>query len=105
MLYEVITIVVDDGSTDATTDIAADYRNAVCYVYQPNVGPSAARNRGIKLAQGDLIAFLDVDDLWSVNKLNRQAEYLLANPTVEIVQGHRITSYNVCYTKLLRDLR
>jgi glycosyltransferase involved in cell wall biosynthesis len=81
-------IVVDDGSTDTTADIAASYPNEVCYIYQPNAGPSAARNRGIRLAQGDLIAFLDVDDLWSDHKLNLQTAYLKANPTVEIVQGH-----------------
>lgn len=81
-------IVVDDGSTDATADIAVGYPNEVCYVYQSNAGPSAARNRGIELAQGELIAFLDVDDLWSDHKLNLQTAYLKANPTVEIVQGH-----------------
>lgn len=80
-------IVVDDGSTDATADIAAGYSNTVCYVDQPNAGPAAARNRGIELAQGHMIAFLDVDDVWSANNLNRQAAYLRANPTVEIVQG------------------
>lgn len=80
-------IVVDDGSTDATADIAATYPNEVRYVYQPNAGPSAARNRGIELAQGHLIAFLDVDDLWSDNKLDLQTAYLRANPTVEVVQG------------------
>lgn len=81
-------IVVDDGSTDATADIASGYQDAVHYALQTAAGPSAARNRGIKLARGNLIAFLDVDDLWSSNKLNLQAEYLLANPGVEIVQGH-----------------
>lgn len=80
-------IVVDDGSTDTTADIAASYSDEVYYVYQDNVGPSVARNRGIKLAQGEFVAFLDVDDLWSENKLKLQTAYLLANPTVKIVQG------------------
>jgi glycosyltransferase involved in cell wall biosynthesis len=76
-------IVVDDGSTDASTEIAAAYPNGVRYVYQTNAGPAAARNRGIKLAQGPLIAFLDVDDLWSEHKLARQTAYLRANPTMD----------------------
>lgn len=80
-------IVVDDGSTDATADIAIGYSNEVHYVYQPKAGPSAARNLGIELSQGHMIAFLDVDDLWSVHKLDLQTTYLKANPTVEIVQG------------------
>jgi glycosyltransferase involved in cell wall biosynthesis len=80
-------IVVDDGSTDATAEIAAGYLNEIRYVYQTNSGPAASRNRGIRLSQGGLIAFLDVDDLWSDFKLNHQVAYLLAHPTVEIVQG------------------
>lgn len=80
-------IVVDDGSNDGTAHIAAQFNNYVCYVYQSNRGPAAARNRGIQLATGNLIAFLDVDDLWSKNKLNLQISYLNANPSIEIVQG------------------
>ena len=80
-------IVVDDGSTDATAQVAAGYSKEVHYVRQPNAGPSASRNLGIKLSQGDMLAFLDVDDLWSDHKLNLQTRYLMANPTVEIVQG------------------
>lgn len=80
-------IVVDDGSSDATADVAAGYPNEVRYVHQPNAGQSAARNRGIKLARGHMLAFLDVDDLWSDHKLKLQTRYLKANPTVEIVQG------------------
>jgi uncharacterized protein (DUF1919 family) len=59
----------------------------VRYYYQPNRGPAAARNLGIKKAQGDVIAFLDVDDLWLVNKLKHQTNFLAANPSAEIVQG------------------
>ena len=80
-------IVVDDGSTDATAQVAASYPKGVHYIHQANAGPSAARNRGIKLAQGSMLAFLDVDDLWSDHKLKLQTAYLQANPTVEIVQG------------------
>jgi GT2 family glycosyltransferase len=80
-------IIVDDGSTEDTAENAAGYSGVVNYVYQLNAGPSAARNHGIKLAQGDMIAFLDVDDFWSENKLGMQAAYLQANPSIEIAQG------------------
>lgn len=80
-------IIIDDGSTDRTALIASTFKHCVHYYYQPNSGPAAARNLGIKEAQGDVIAFLDVDDLWPINKLKRQTSYLGANPSVEIVQG------------------
>ncbi len=80
-------IIVDDGSTDGTADIVSQFRGSVRYIYQPNRGPAAARNKGIKAASGNVIAFLDVDDLWSRNKLKEEVSYLEANPSVEIVQG------------------
>lgn len=80
-------IVIDDGSTDKTAEIAAEFKDSIRYIYQQNSGPAAARNHGIKVANGDVIAFLDVDDLWSDDKLKLQANYLANNPSVEIVQG------------------
>ncbi|VXD19177.1 putative Sugar transferase-a glycosyl transferase [Planktothrix serta PCC 8927] len=80
-------IVVDDGSTDKTAEIAAQFKDCIRYIYQQNSGPAAARNHGIKIANGDVIAFLDVDDLWSDDKLKLEANYLADNPSVEIVQG------------------
>ncbi len=56
-------IVVDDGSTDSTHEVIESLA-AITYVRQDNRGPSAARNRGLQEAAGDLVAFLDVDDLW-----------------------------------------
>lgn len=86
--YEPVEIIlVDDGSTDNTAAVAAGYKSVINYVYQPNAGPSAARNHGIRVAQGTMIAFLDVDDLWSENKLKIQTAYLQGNPSTEIVQG------------------
>ncbi len=81
-------LVVDDGSTDTTAEVAGKYTIEVEYTYQPNAGPAAARNRGIGLAKGELLAFLDVDDLWSEDKLALQTAYLGENPEVDIVQGH-----------------
>jgi glycosyltransferase involved in cell wall biosynthesis len=73
-------IVVDDGSTDDTHTVVADYGAAVRYLGQKNLGPSAARNAGIRAAQSAWIAFLDADDEWLPNKLKRQLEVLKAHP-------------------------
>jgi glycosyltransferase involved in cell wall biosynthesis len=54
-------IVVDDGSTDSTRDIVAAYGDDIVYVRQANAGPGAARNRGIGIARGSLVAFQDAD--------------------------------------------
>jgi glycosyltransferase involved in cell wall biosynthesis len=75
-------IVVDDGSTDSTASIATSFKGDVRYVHQPNGGPAAARNRGLKLARGNVIAFLDADDLWTPNKLSLQVDCLLKHPHI-----------------------
>src|SRR4030042_4290993 len=81
-------IIVDDGSTDNTKRIAAGLKGDVHYVYQPNSGLPAARNRGLNEARGDVIAFLDVDDLWSRDKLEHQLLRLNDAPSAEIVLGY-----------------
>ncbi|WP_191566704.1 glycosyltransferase family 2 protein [Metabacillus idriensis] len=67
-------IVVDDGSTDSSHDLLYPYikNEMIKYFHQENQGVSAARNRGIREATGTYIAFLDKDDLWLPDKLNRQ---------------------------------
>ena len=71
-------IVVDDGSTDATPHIVAGY--PVRSIRQSNAGQGAAKNAGVTAANGDLIAFLDHDDVWFPAKLSRQVEALRARP-------------------------
>jgi glycosyltransferase involved in cell wall biosynthesis len=65
--------VIDDGSRDNTEDlVASGYRDRVRYVRQSNAGPAAARNNGIGRCRADWVAFLDSDDYWMPNKLERQ---------------------------------
>lgn len=78
-------IVVDDGSTDRTAERVAAYGDRVTYIHQENAGPSRARNRGIRESSGELIAFLDSDDLWLSTKLARQVEEFLKDDELGIV--------------------
>ena len=65
-------IVVDDGSTDDSAAIAESYGPPVRLIRQENQGESVARNRGIAAASGDWIGYLDADDIWNVDKLEKQ---------------------------------
>ena len=73
-------IVVDDGSSDKTAQIVHQYDQHLQYVYMPNSGPAAARNKGMELAKGEFLAFLDADDLWEPGKLSLQMKYLNEHP-------------------------
>ncbi|MCA9467859.1 MAG: glycosyltransferase [Nitrospira sp.] len=78
-------IVIDDGSTDNTREVLKIFEGKVRCLYQENRGPSAARNAGIRVAEGDLISFLDADDLWTSNKLDSQYAYMMAHPEIAMV--------------------
>jgi glycosyltransferase involved in cell wall biosynthesis len=75
-------LVVDDGSTDGTRQVLAGYGPPVRYLYQTNSGVSAARNLGIAESRGRYVAFLDADDTWMPQKLERQVAALDAAPGV-----------------------
>ncbi len=81
-------IVVDDGSTDDSADVAQRYVPPVRYYYQSNSGLGATQNKGINLAEGSLFAFLDADDVWVADKLTRQTSDFNANSKLDMVFGH-----------------
>ena len=81
-------IVVDDGSTDGSGDIVKAYGDDVRYEYHERLGIGAARNRAVELARGELFAFLDADDRFVPDKLERQLAQLDADPQLDMVFGH-----------------
>ena len=80
-------IVVDDGSTDGTAAVARDFGERIHLLQQTNQGASAARNHGIRVAQGELLTFLDADDQFTPDALARQLRRIRRHPEAEIVLG------------------
>lgn len=79
-------IVVDDGSTDNTkTIIETKYRNKVKYFYQENKGAPAARNRAARESKGEYLAFLDSDDSFFADNIEKKVAALEKNPTIGMV--------------------
>lgn len=81
-------LVIDDGSTDDTPDVVAAIEGPIRYLRQENEGPAASRNRGIRLARGSVLTFLDADDLWPPGKLALQLPVLAAQSSIDIVMGY-----------------
>jgi len=77
-------LIIDDGSTDNTKKIISFCDKKIKYYFQKNKGPSAARNFGIKEANGKYICFLDSDDQWAKTKLERQLNLIFADPNIKI---------------------
>jgi len=80
-------IVVDDGSTDRTGDIAGAFGAAVQCLRQRNAGVSAARNAGARAATGDWLAFLDADDWYFPDRLRWHAEWIARDPALDFLTG------------------
>lgn len=79
-------IVVDDGSTDGTASVVGGFGNDVRLVQTSNRGVAAARNTGAEAGEGELIAFLDADDVWLPSKLSQQVA-LFDAPSVVLAYG------------------
>jgi len=95
-------IICDDGSTDNTKEIVNNHKTnfEITYVYQENTGgPATPRNIGISLAKFDWLCFLDSDDDWSQNKLERLREYILCNKYD--IYCHKVSMVDI-YNKVIR---
>ena len=73
-------IVVDDGSQDQTSRVMAEYGSRINYIFKANGGACSARNEGIRRGTGEYVTFLDCDDLYCVEKIQRCVDYLEKNP-------------------------
>lgn len=113
-------IIVDDKSTDNTINIVEKYTNdnrIKLYKNDENSGVAKSRNNGILFASGDYIAFLDADDLWENDKLEKQIDfiknnesydvlctsYTLINENSEFIKNYTITQGEISYEMLLRE--
>lgn len=80
-------IVVDDGSIDASVDIARSFGERIRLIQKKNGGPASARNVGIRESQGEFVAFLDADDTWLPFKTERQVQAFLDHAPVGLVHS------------------
>lgn len=78
-------IVIDDGSTDNSSEIAESFENKIRYFKQSNQGVSMARNSGVKFATGDWIAFLDADDEYSPNRIEAHLKWIVDEPDLDFL--------------------
>lgn len=81
-------IVIDDGSTDNSAEVAKHFDSSVRYYYQTQSGAATARNYGTELAKGNFFAFLDADDFWVKDKLTLQMQVFASEPDIDMVFGH-----------------
>ena len=88
-------IVIDDGSTDQSGAVAKSFAGrGVRYCQQVHAGIGPARNKGVELARGDFLAFLDADDRWPLEKIERQLKAFENDPALEMVFGQALQLQN-----------
>lgn len=80
-------LVVDDGSTDDSADIAERFGPPVRCIRQRNAGQSAARNHGVRASRGDMLSFLDCDDVIHPNKIERQLQRMAEEPKLMLLDA------------------
>lgn len=91
--YEAIeVIVVDDGSTDETEQVAKTSSEKIRYVKQKNKGVSEARNNGFKVSKGKFICFLDADDWFYPKNIENKVNMLNSNPELGLVHGNVVVT-------------
>jgi glycosyltransferase involved in cell wall biosynthesis len=80
-------VVIDDGSTDGSSEVARGFGTRVALTRQANAGIGAARNAGVERSTGDLLALLDADDVWPAGSLASRLAVLNADPEIDGVFG------------------
>ena len=80
-------IIIDDGSTDSTLQIAREFGDKTRVIHQSNAGVSVARNRGADVATGDWLAFLDADDWYYPDRLRKHAEWIASDNSLDFLTG------------------
>lgn len=88
-------ILVDDGSTDETADVALSHQKHLHYVRQENKGVAAARNHGLRLSRGAWVTFIDSDDLWTEDKIEKDLKASEKSPQAHVLySGTRLLRSN-----------
>ncbi len=101
-------VVADDGSTDRTRDCVAEYGDRITYVYGSNSGGAARpRNAALALAKGEFVVPLDADDILLPDRIAREVEFLLANPSVALAFSdyHEIGNPDLADTHFQRSIQ
>jgi glycosyltransferase involved in cell wall biosynthesis len=81
-------LAVEDGSTEGSSAVVARYDGRVRYLWKEHGGPASARNFGVSVATGEYVAFIDQDDLWHREKLERQLACFAEDPHLELCFAH-----------------